>query len=91
MGPWIRKALTANRLTDGLVVFLTKGGDWSPAIDQAAVADDQTAGAHMEAAGERAVAQQTVVAPYLIDVEVERHLVRPVQLRERIRAYGPTV
>ena len=28
-----RKAITANRLSDGLVVFLSETGDWSLSVD----------------------------------------------------------
>ncbi len=87
----IHKALTANRLGDGLVVFLSDTGDWSGKIDLAAVATNEKALSVLECSGERATTLRQVVGPYLIDVEIENGEVKPMVLRERIRAYGPTV
>lgn len=85
------KVLTANHLLSGEVVFLAEGELWSPHIAEALVtgADDDTA--WMEAAGERAVAAQVIVEPYLIDVERVGHAPVPVRYRERLRTRGPTV
>ena len=80
------RALTANRLIDGEVVFWRKG-EW---VEQFAEADlfDDDAG---EIAEGHAKNQPTVVIDaYLIDlVESEGRLV-PLSYRERIRALGPT-
>ncbi|QPC45012.1 DUF2849 domain-containing protein [Kaustia mangrovi] len=85
------KALTANRLDDGLVVFLTRSGDWSPRIDDAAVAQEAEAASALEARGHAAEAGNLVTDAYLIDVERVDGRVRPSHIRERIRTLGPTV
>ena len=85
------QVLTANRLSDGAVVYLGPAGKWSDRIADAQVAADQQAGERLLADGERAVADRIVVAPYLIDVTADRDAVVPVRFREAIRAEGPTV
>jgi hypothetical protein len=86
----MQKVLTANRLSDGAVVYLGAGG-WSEWIDAASVAADETAAADLEARGAQAVAERQVVDPYLIDVISEGGHLAAARLRERIRAAGPTV
>jgi hypothetical protein len=57
------QVITANRLFDGAVVYLSPQGEWVQRIEAAAVADDAVAAAALIAAGERAVQEQRVVAP----------------------------
>jgi hypothetical protein len=81
------KALTANRLIDGEVVFY-RGGEWVERFSQADLfADDAAA----EAAEGRAKSQITLlVDPYLIDVMAAEGGFAPSSYRERVRAMGPT-
>ncbi|MBL6928869.1 MAG: DUF2849 domain-containing protein [Rhodospirillales bacterium] len=85
------QALTANRLIDGLVVYLTETGEWSTRVDDAALVPAETGEIVLAATGEQAVSTNHVVAPYLIDVETGGGEVNPTRFRERIRAFGPTV
>ena len=80
------RALTANRLIDGEVVFWRKG-EWVEQFGDADLFGDNQAG---EAAEAHAKNQPTVVIDaYLIDlVESEGRMV-PLSYRERIRALGP--
>ena len=82
------RALTANRLTDGEVVFW-HAGQWVESFGDADLfADDDPAGEAAEAHGKN---QPTVVVePYLIDLVESEGLWAPVSYRERIRALGPT-
>ncbi|MGH6966747.1 MAG: DUF2849 domain-containing protein [Phenylobacterium sp.] len=82
------KALTANRLTDGEVVFW-RAGQWVESFGDADLFDDDDpAGEAAEAHGKN---QPTVVVePYLIDLVESEGLWAPVSYRERIRALGPT-
>lgn len=81
------KALTANRLLDGEVVFWN-AGRWIERFAEAQLfAGDDPAG---EAALEAGKAQPTVVEPYLIDVVEAPGGFAPVSYRERLRALGPT-
>jgi len=82
------KAITANRLLDGEVVFW-KAGQWVDAFGDAQLFD------HDDAAVEAAVAtgkgQPTVVVDvYPIDLTPSEGHWAPVGYRERIRALGPT-
>lgn len=83
--------VTANRLADGRVVYLTATGDWSADIGASAVAADAEAAARLLTIAEAAAARQIVVEPYLIPVVTETGAIRPVRYREAIRAFGPSV
>lgn len=85
------QVLTANRLDDGRVVFLTPGGDWSPVLNDARTAREPAAAAALNTVGEQAEANSTVVGPYLIEVTEEEHGIRAKAIREAIRASGPTI
>lgn len=86
----VRQIVTANRLRDGLVVYLAKDDAWSEWITDGRVAASEEESAELVAIAERAVEQQVVIDPYLIDVSIEEGTVRPVRYRELIRARGPT-
>ncbi len=80
---------SANRLTDGVVVFLDDAGEWTQRLERAAVARDKRAG---DILLERAKAEAfTVVAPYLVAVsEDDSGVLEPLSLREKIRVSGLT-
>jgi hypothetical protein len=85
------KILTGNRLTNGEVVFLSRAGIWSVSIDEAAVALDPQTQAAFEKMGRDAIATNAVTDAYLIDVERREGRIRALDIRERIRALGPSV
>jgi len=85
------KILTANDLRSGGVVFATLHGGWSPFISQAQISDDADTAQKLEASSQRAVGEQLIVEPFLIDITVENSVPRPVRFRERLRVYGPSV
>ena len=80
---------SANRLTDGVVVFLDDAGQWTPRLDRAAIARDKRAA---EILLERARAEAfSVVDPFLVAViEDDGGTIEPLSLREKIRASGLT-
>jgi Protein of unknown function (DUF2849) len=85
------QVMTANRLRDGIVVFLTRSGQWSEKIDEAVLALEPQAAAALEA---RAKADETatlVTGAYLFDAERREGRVRASHIRERMRTLGPTV
>ncbi len=84
------RIVTANRLDDGLVVYLN-GAGWSERIDDAGVAGDDAAAGRLLARAEGPGQAVRVVDPYLIEVTREGAVPRPVSHREAIRARGPTV
>ena len=85
------KVVTANRLSDGAVVFLTKAAFWSECIDSAVVAVEPQAAAALGEHGKAAEAANHVTGSYVIDVERRDGRVLPLHIRERIRVNGPTV
>jgi hypothetical protein len=84
------KALTANRLIDGEVVWLGRSGQWVELLHLAQVLENPDAEAEALATGARAVTEQLLVDPYLIDLRRTENGIEPVRFRERIRAKGPT-
>jgi hypothetical protein len=84
------KIVTANHLAAGDVVFLAESG-WTPNVDLALVADDETVLAEIEARAQAAEAANIVVGPYTVDVRREGSRVVPLHYREVMRTRGPTV
>jgi hypothetical protein len=83
--------LTANRLSDGAVVYWTAAGLWSEVLTEGRIlltADEATAA---DAAGKQAQADLLVVGAYVMDVRAQDSVVTPVKMREIIRAAGPSV
>ena len=85
------QVLTANRLGDGIAVFLTRAGEWSETIDGAALALEPQAAAALEARAKEAEKANLVTGSYLIDAERRDGHVRAAHIRERMRSLGPTV
>jgi hypothetical protein len=85
------KVLTANRLTDGIAVWLDATGHWVENLQEALVARHAEAISALEAIGKRGFAENLVVDVNLIDVEETNGTLWPTRLRERIRAKGPTM
>ncbi len=83
--------IVANRLTDGRVVFLADGARWVESIDNGLIIESETARVELLEHAGRAVESGIVVDPYVIDIVIEDGRRRPLQLRESIRAFGPTV
>ena len=67
--------VTANRLTDGIVVYLAKDGGWTEELGRARIASTEDEIKTLE-----------VVAVYAMDVALHDGAVDPLSVRERIRA-----
>jgi len=80
---------SANRLSDGVVVYLDDFGQWTRRLDRAALARDKSEG---EILLQRARAEAVnVVEPFLVAVsEDDGGTLEPLSLREKIRASGLT-
>lgn len=87
----MQEMITANRLADGLVVFLDAAGGWSEDFHKGAIVEDADAKAKALATAAQAAADNLVVDPYPIELELRAGHLAPKALRERIRATGPTV
>ena len=85
------QVITANRLHDGRVVYLTSAGQWSPAIADADLYEDETGAQAATARGAAAVAARQIVDPYLIPVVADQDAITPTRYREVIRAFGPSI
>jgi hypothetical protein len=83
--------ITANRLSDGIVVFQDADGGWSEDFHRGAVFSDEGAKATALARAEQSEAGCEVVGPYAIEIESRNGHFVPKALREAIRASGPTI
>jgi hypothetical protein len=81
--------VTANRLTDGAVVYRTTNDQWTTEFPGAAVLTTSDAAMALLAAA-RAEGVRVVDA-YVAPVALTDGKPRPGNLRERIRAAGPTI
>jgi hypothetical protein len=78
--------VTANRLIDGIVVYLGSDGGWVEELARASLAftEEETKALEVEAA--KAVAERTVVAVYPMEVALHDGVPIATSVRERIRA-----
>ncbi|OUR76500.1 hypothetical protein A9Q83_14255 [Alphaproteobacteria bacterium 46_93_T64] len=84
---------TASLLKEGLVAYLcidTEGSYWSTDLNKAATAETDQAET-LKSLAEQAERENIVIAAYAVDVELTENGTRPLENRERIRAYGPTI
>ncbi len=80
--------ITANRLREGDVVYLTEGAGWTSQLAEAFPVQTPEEEQALLAAAERDVANQRVVGPYSMPVEASSDGLRAVSRREAIRAQG---
>lgn len=85
------KVLTANRLSDGISVWLDASGHWVESLQDAFIARHAEAVTCLETTGKKAFADNKVVDVNVIDIEEVDGVLRPLRMRERIRAEGPTI
>ena len=78
--------VTANRLTDGIVVYLAPDGSWTEEIGRASVAETEDEVKALETEAAEAVKARKVVAVYPMEVAFNGGAVDPLSVRERIRA-----
>jgi Protein of unknown function (DUF2849) len=78
--------VTANRLVDGIVVYLAADGGWTEDIARARIAESEDETKTLEAEAAKDVALRKVVAVYPMQVALADGNVDPLSVRERIRA-----
>ena len=83
--------VTANRLRDGIAVFLNRSGAWSEKIDEATLALEPEAAAALEIRAKEDEKATLVTGSYLIDAERRDGRIRASHIRERMRTLGPTI
>lgn len=80
--------ITGNATDDGAPIYLRADGSWTRRLSEGKACE----GDELAAALAQAKAQQRVVCdPYVIDVVLVEGRPAPTNVRERIRASGPTV
>jgi len=87
----MQQIISANRLRDGLVVYLGPGGEWVTDIAEALVFTSDEACAAGRVKAQHAVAANVVLDPLVVDLAEESDARTATTLRNRIRAFGPTV
>jgi len=86
-----KQVISANRLSDGLVVYLASDDSWSEWISRSEIATDEAAAEGLLARAKWAEENRIVVDTYLVHVAEYDGEVRPTKYREFIRATGPSV
>jgi hypothetical protein len=86
-----QQVMTAYRLEDGYVIYLTADGSWSEWIEDARIATTKEEGDALSAAAKAATDANQVFETYLIDVTTDGGRTWPVTMREVMRAQGPTI
>ena len=82
------KIITANRLREGDVVYLTEAGQWSPLhLEAALFLDPEAAEAKLAEADTQ---RHLVVGAYLADAKPGPHGPEPTHFREAFRTRGPS-
>lgn len=82
------KIVTANRLADGVVVYLGADDRWISDRNAAAILGDDAAATALVVAETRAT---ELADPYLVEVDQNGATDSRLALRESIRSAGPTV
>jgi hypothetical protein len=83
----VPSVVTANRLRDGIVVYLAPDGGWTEQLANARVAETEEEIQGLEAEADKAVRERVVIAAYPMDVALkEDGAIDPLSVRERIRA-----
>ena len=85
------QVISANRLVDGIVVFLDRDGQWVEKLNAAATFADKTSLETAVASAQKDVAKNIVVDIFPFDVTVSGATISAIALRDKIRTNGPTV
>ncbi|WP_035692375.1 DUF2849 domain-containing protein [Azospirillum halopraeferens] len=84
------QAITANRLRDGAVVWLSARNAWVDRLEDAGTFEGAAVDAALATAQE-AERANLVVGVYAFEVEMRNGAPEPLRYRERVRALGPSV
>jgi hypothetical protein len=82
------KVVSANRLRDGVPIYFAGNGVWSTKVAEALSSDDGDA---LLAQAQADAGFPQAIDAFVVEVVMEQGALRPILLRERIRAFGPTV
>jgi len=87
----IREIVLANRLTDGVVIYLDKTGGWTEHLHEAAVAHNDRSRADLEANAQAGLESQQIAGWEFVEVVPEAAGPRIVKNKQFIQSLGPTV
>lgn len=85
------QVVTAYRLTDGVVLWLTADNTWSEWVEQAAVGTSAAEVERLTAQAKAWEARNQVYEVYPVDVTLNAGKPWPVKMREVMRAQGPSI
>ena len=85
------KFITANMLATGTVVFLGANATWVASVDEAEMYADANAAAEGLLQAQRDQERALIVDPFVTDKGTGEDGRPVMSLRDRIRAYGPTI
>ena len=88
-GP-MQQIVIANRLTDGIVVFLGRDRRWVTYLKDCPPAESPEEAEALLAIGVEAETTQEIVGPELIEVQDQNGTLIPVKMRQAMRARGPS-
>ena len=78
--------VTANRLVDGIVVYLAPDGSWTEEIDRARLAETEDETKALEEQAAKDAKARKVVAVYPMEVAIVDGTVDPLSVRDKISA-----
>ena len=84
------QVISANRLSDGIVVFRAQGGAWVEQLRDAEILPDAAAVKAALGLVDLDIKANHVIEVAAFEVAVRDGHVEPVHLRDKIRARGPT-
>ncbi|WP_119679463.1 DUF2849 domain-containing protein [Indioceanicola profundi] len=84
------QAVSANRLSDGIAVWLGPDHRWVDRVEEAGAFEGEAIAQALEAA-KADMAARLVVDVYPLDVRVEDGRTIPTHIRERMKALGPSI
>ena len=87
----IREIVLANRLTDGVVIYLDKAGNWTEQLHEAAIAHDEQSRAGLETFARTGQDRQQIAGWEFVEVVPESTGPRIVKNKQFIQSLGPTV
>lgn len=83
--------ICANRLADGIVVYAGRDGAWAARLSQAKIFASKAEAQAGLLLAQNDAKRNLVVEPVVVEVTEDLNGLRPVTLREAIRARGPTI
>ncbi len=85
------KVISANRLTDGIVVYVGPEGSWPEALGEARIFESKAEAEAGLLAARADVKRNLVLDPFVVEIARGEGGLQAVSFRDAIRARGPTI